>query len=177
MIIATEIINQPYSGQYEERVYDIESPWNSQLWTWVKFIMDNGTEWVGNFRGEPHGVAISNKFNSCIVLTSDYLFLLDLKNGELIESDRNHTFTYLTTSPFGDYIIIDFYKIEKITDGLNNIIKIESPIEMDIIEVKGWNGNLLEFSCVELGVYDKEYFMQFDSETEEIKKITIHNNT
>jgi hypothetical protein len=38
MISTAEIINLPYSGQYEEKIYDISSPWNSQEWTWVKFI-------------------------------------------------------------------------------------------------------------------------------------------
>jgi hypothetical protein len=44
MVIDADIINQPYSGQYKERVYDNDSPWNSQGWTWVKFTNDDGFE-------------------------------------------------------------------------------------------------------------------------------------
>lgn len=63
MIIEAEIIDQPYSGQYEERIYDISSPWNSQNWTWVKFLNDDFIEWCGEFRGLPRNVAISKKYN------------------------------------------------------------------------------------------------------------------
>ena len=34
MIIEGQIINRPYSGEYEERIYDNNSPWNSQGWTY-----------------------------------------------------------------------------------------------------------------------------------------------
>lgn len=37
VITNAEIIDQPFSGQYKERIYDVTSPWNSQDWTWVKF--------------------------------------------------------------------------------------------------------------------------------------------
>jgi len=44
MIIKAEIIDQPYSGQYKEKIYDISSQWNSQMWTWVKFFDEDYTE-------------------------------------------------------------------------------------------------------------------------------------
>jgi hypothetical protein len=31
MIIKAELIDQPYSGQFEERIYDIRSPWNYRV--------------------------------------------------------------------------------------------------------------------------------------------------
>lgn len=77
MIIKAEVINQPYSGEYNERIYDISSPWNSQSWAWIKFTNEDLTEWCGNFRGFPRDVAVSKKYNSVLVLTSDYLFKLD----------------------------------------------------------------------------------------------------
>lgn len=40
VITKAEIIYQPSSGQYKERIYDITSSWNSQNWTWVKFEED-----------------------------------------------------------------------------------------------------------------------------------------
>ncbi len=51
MISKAELINQSYSGQYKEKIYDIPSPWNSQDWTWVKFENDDFDEWCGEFRG------------------------------------------------------------------------------------------------------------------------------
>ncbi|MEH7347040.1 hypothetical protein V7122_24715 [Bacillus sp. JJ1532] len=47
MIVKVKVINQPLSGEYKERVYDISSPWNSQSWSWIKFTNENSTEWCG----------------------------------------------------------------------------------------------------------------------------------
>lgn len=44
MIIKAKIIDQPCSGQYKESIYDISSPWNSQNWTWVKFLNEDFTD-------------------------------------------------------------------------------------------------------------------------------------
>ena len=45
MIIEGQIINRPYSGEYGERIYDNNSPWNSQGWTYIKFTNDDCSEW------------------------------------------------------------------------------------------------------------------------------------
>lgn len=79
-----EIINQPYSGEYKERIYDLESSWNSQFWTWIKFADDYGKETVGQFRGRPVAVKVSKKLNEMIVLTSDYVYRLESKELNLI---------------------------------------------------------------------------------------------
>ncbi|KAB2328336.1 hypothetical protein F7731_25610 [Cytobacillus depressus] len=99
MIVKAEIINQPYSGEYIERVYDISSPWNSQSWSWIKFTNENSTEWYGNFRGFPKGVAVSSKYDAVLVLTSDYLFRLNANNGELIEYEDQPQYQHITVSP------------------------------------------------------------------------------
>jgi hypothetical protein len=85
MIVEAEIINQPYSGQFKERIYDIPSRWNSQDWTWVKFTDADFAEWCGEFRGFARGVVVSTKYNSVLVLTSDYLSQLNCNSGDIIE--------------------------------------------------------------------------------------------
>lgn len=37
MIIEGQIVSRPYSGEYDERIYDNNSSWNSQNWTYIKF--------------------------------------------------------------------------------------------------------------------------------------------
>lgn len=85
MIIEAEIISQPYSGEYNERIYDNKSEWNSQSWTFIKFINDDFSEWCGQFRGFPRQVGVSSSRDIVLVLTSDYLFQLDRKTGNLKE--------------------------------------------------------------------------------------------
>ena len=46
MIFSAESIEQPCSGIYTERIYDITNPWNSRDWTWIKFTDGYGVEIV-----------------------------------------------------------------------------------------------------------------------------------
>lgn len=55
MISRAEYIQQPYSGEYIEKIYDIKSPWNSTDWTWIKFTEEDAI-WCGEFRGKYRGV-------------------------------------------------------------------------------------------------------------------------
>jgi hypothetical protein len=47
-----DFIYQPLSGNYQEFVFDVETIWRSDNWSWVKFTL-NEDEWIGTFRGYP----------------------------------------------------------------------------------------------------------------------------
>jgi hypothetical protein len=168
MIIEAEIISQPYSGQFKERIYDNESAWNSQSWTWVKFTNDDYSEWCGQFRGFPKQVAISEIHNLTLVLTSDYLYQLDKETAELIKLKDQTQYQNLSVTPNGHFILADYYNFEKITDDIEKVKHLKSPIEMDMIEFKKWYGTKLEFTCDEFVNWDRHLTMQYDSETDEI---------
>jgi len=174
MIIKVEIISQPYSGEFKERIYDIESPWNSQNWTFIKFTEDDYSEWCGQFRGLPESVQVSLKNQIVLVLSSDYLFQLDSKTGDIIEYEDQPQYKSLTLTPDDDFLIADYMNIEKITSSIKNKKTIKSPIEMDFIEFKNWNCKTLEFTCDEFIQWDKHYLMEYNDETEtiNIKNVT-----
>jgi len=109
MIVKAEIIIQPLSGQYKEKNFDIPSTWNSPNWTWVKFEDEDLNEWCGEFRGIPRGIALSKKYKTVLVLTSDYLFQVGCDSGELTEYESQPQHQCLTVTPSGDYIIADYY--------------------------------------------------------------------
>lgn len=165
MIIKAEIVNQPYSGEFEERIYDNESLWNSQNWTWIKFTDSDYNEWIGQFRGSAREVAISDIRQETLVLTSDYLFRLENANGDMIELERQPQYYNLTTSPGGDFILADYYRIDKIGTSLKNKEIISSPIEMDKIKFRKWINRKLEFTCDEFTNWDRHLVMEFDSDT------------
>ena len=169
MIDKAEIISQPLSGQFTERIYDNQSAWNSQSWTWVKFTNIDLTEWCGQFRGFPRQVAVSKIYNSILVLTSDYLFHLDSFTANIVEFEDQPQFHNLTGTPNGDFIIADYYNIEKITSTIKSKIQIDSPINMDSITFKNWTNNQLEFTCDEFLNWDRHLIMELDCETDEIK--------
>jgi hypothetical protein len=172
MIIEAEIISQPYSGEYTERIYDNESAWNSQSWTFIKFTNDDYSEWCGQFRGFPKQVAISTLKNIVLVLTSDYLYQLDLETGILTDLEDQPQYQNLTVAPNGDFILADYYNFEKVTTSIKQKTSIESPIQMDIIEFKNWENSKLEFTCDEFLNWDRHLIMTYDSQT---NKIEIRN--
>jgi len=174
MIIKAEIVSQPYSGEYTERIYDIESVWNSQSWAFIKFTNNDYSEWCGQFRGFPRQVAISTPKSIVLVLTSDYLYQLDIETGNLTDFEDRPRYQNLTVAPNGDFILTDYYSLEKVTTCINEKEPIESPIQMDIIEFKKWENTRLEFSCDEFLNWDRHLIMIYDSET---NKIEIKNAT
>ena len=169
-----EIINQPYSGEFEERIYDVESVWNSQSWTWIKFINESGIEKVGQFRGFPKDVKVSKQKNEIVVLTSDCIFRLDSHELNIIESKKQVDYGNLEVSPKGTFILSEYGEIYKVKKSLSEMQIIESPFELDWIEFKKWNGDILEFECSELANYERTEIMELNTVdwTIKIKKTT-----
>ncbi len=168
MIIDAEIINQPYSGEYTERIYDNQSAWNSQNWSWIKFTNEDFSEWCGHFRGSPKNVAISEKYSSVIVLTSDYLFQLDRDSGDLVEFEDQPQYQNLAASPSGDFIVADHYKIERFSSTISQKELLQSPIEMDMIKFGNWTDGKLNFTCDEFLNWDRHLKMQLNGKTFQI---------
>lgn len=170
MIHSAEWIEQPCSGQYVEKIYDIKSPWNSSKWTWIKFSDEDG-EWCGEFRGEYRGVSISNNLGVVIVLTSDYMFELDINTAELIEYDSQPEFIGITTSPKGNVFLTDGYGIEFLVN--NQAGKIESitiphiPVQPDNLRFVEWNDNILKIRCDEFLNWENEIELYLDCESME----------
>lgn len=165
----TEIIAQPISGKFEERIYDNSSAWNSQDWTWVKFTDDNLKVTVGQFRGSPKNVKFSENRNEIIVLTSDYAYRLSAKNLDLIEYREQTGYQDLELSPNGIFLFHNFYEIEKMGKGLNDMEEIKSPFQMDCIQFLNWKGNNLQFSCDEFTNWERQENMILDTNSWEIK--------
>lgn len=174
MIIEAKIISLPDSGKYSERIYDNESAWNSQGWTSIKFTNEDLSEWCGQFRGYPREVAISIHNKIILVLTSDYLYQLDIETGNLTDIEDQPQYHNLTVAPNGDFILADNYNFEKIKTRITDKEPIESPVQMDNIKFKNWTNSKLEFTCEEFLNWDKHLTMIYDCE---LDKIEIKNDT
>ena len=174
--LKVEIINQPYSGEFKERIYDIESPWNSQSWTWIKFTDENLNQTVGQFRGTPKEVKYSKSLNEIIVLTSDYVFRLNASDLNIIETESQPEYQDVEVSPNGIFFFHNYYEIEKMNNSLSDMIEIESPFKMDDIRFKKWNGKNLEFECEEFTNWSRNEIMELDTTDWKIKIKTPHNN-
>lgn len=168
MISDVKIMSQPMAGKYKERIYDISSQWNSQKWTWVKFTNDDFSEWYGEFRGEPRGVELSKKYKTILVLTSDYLYLIDCLSEEIIEYEEKPLYQNLTVTPSGDFIVADYYNIELIRTAIRDTKLLDSPIKMDMIKFCEWNKNKLLIICEEFLNWSNSVKLELDGDTFEI---------
>ncbi|MBR1737686.1 MAG: hypothetical protein IJ736_11835, partial [Firmicutes bacterium] len=147
MICKAEHIERPYSGEYRERIYDIESCWNSSFWCWVKFYEEDDEVWCGNFRGDYRGSAISDKLGIVVVLTSDYMFILDKKTGDIIEYSSDY-YSDIIRTPFDDLILIDDRCIYIFTDEkISGIRDIELPFWADDLSFVGIDDDILKLCC------------------------------
>ncbi|WP_199093183.1 MULTISPECIES: hypothetical protein [unclassified Sporosarcina] len=135
----------------------------------MKFENEDFNEWCGEFRGAPRAVALSKKYNTVLVLTSDYLFQLDGLSGDVIEYESNHLYKSLTVTPSGEFLIADDYTIQKIEANLKDKVLLENPIEMiDMITFTGWINNKLSITCKESMNWDNTFLLELDGDTLEI---------
>ena len=162
MICRAEHIEQPYSGEYTEKIYDVNSPWNSGNWTWIKFE-DENDEWCGEFRGKYRGVAISKKLGIVVVLTSDYVYVLDSKTTDVIELYSQSEYIDITTSPYDEILITDGYGIGKFTnEKIADLEFLDIPIHPDNLRFVEWNGDNLKICCYEFLKWGREIEMYWD---------------
>ncbi|ANU23392.1 hypothetical protein [Planococcus donghaensis] len=168
MIRQATLIDEPKSGKYKERIYDIPNSSNSGDWTWVMFTNDDLAEWCGNFRGFPRGVALSERHQVVLVLTSDYLFKLDVGTGDLLDYVSEPGYRCLTVSPSGEFIVANDYHIDLLHPNLQEVTTIPPPIEVDMIAFVDWHGKMLSISCTEFLDINQAIELELDSETYEI---------
>lgn len=168
MIYSAEHIEQPYSGKYVEKIYDINSPWNSSDWTWIKFTDEDG-EWCGEFRGAYRGVSVSEKYGIVVVLTTDYLFILDINTSDVIEYDSQPDYDDITTSPNGDVFLTDGYSIEilaKNKEGKIESIPISNiPVNPNNLKFEEWDNNILKIGCYEFYNWEKKLELYLDCDS------------
>ena len=176
MIEFVDIINRPHSGEFEERIYDIQSPWNSQSWSYIKFVTDDFSEWCGVFRGSPRIAELSKYKGEILVLTSDYLWRLDSKNGEVKEFEDQPQYHNLTVAPNGDFILADYYNISRIDGAIKDSKDLQSPIQMDMIKFKNWENEKLIIECDEFMNWDRHLTLELNSSNWTIEIKTPHNN-
>lgn len=172
MIKEIEKIDQPLSGTYEEKVYGVHSVWDSPNWTWLKFTTDEYSEWCGVFRGKYIGHAISVKYKSILVLTSAYLYQLNLTDGELKYYEDKPQYINLTVTPGGEYIASDYFDIFLISKTLKDVTPIELPIILDMIKFKGWKDSKLIIEASDHLNLDNHVELELDSSSMQVKIIS-----
>lgn len=149
-----KFIYQPISGKYEEKTFDLNTFWKSPIWSWAKFITNDGNEWVGAFRGEPIKIAIAEKINQVATLTSDGLYILDIDKKEILFYDQQTDLRKIAETPTKDkFIVADYYQIGIIDKNFKiEFLKLE--YDIDNVKFGGYNGNKLNISFEKMPDYN-----------------------
>lgn len=131
----------------------------------VEIFDENFKEWCGEFRGEYKGHGISEKYDAIYVLTSDYLYILNRRNGQLYRFNDQPEYKELTVSPNGDCIVASYYDIYVLDKEGQEMISVDSPIPLDVINFSEWQGNNLMIHADEFTNWDNHALMQLDCNT------------
>lgn len=179
MIISARNINLPYSGIYKERIYDDNEilHFGMQEWCFVEFTNEDASLWCGHFRGVFQDLTISQTNDFLLILTSAYFYKLDKNTGDLMAWAENPMYHCLAFTPDENILISDGYNLEKLMNNLEEIISIESPIPMENIVFKGWEGSVLKFECDEFLNWDNHLEMAYDHSTHQIFIIKSSQNS
>lgn len=165
MIKNVTVIDEPYSGEYEEIIYDFDDSYKSGDWSWIKFDEEDYS-WCGEFRGKSRGAVLSNKLGIVVILTSDYMYILDIKTKELIEYEYQPLYIDVTCTPNDDILLNDGYHLKMFKDKkISNIISIELPLNVDNLQFIGYSNNMLEMKCEEFYNWNHDVFLEFDCDS------------
>ena len=96
-------------------------------------------------------------------MTSDCAFRLDTNELNVIESEKQVDYGNLEVTPKGTFLLSEYSEIYKVENSLSDMQIIESPFELDWIEFKKWNGDILEFECSELANYERTEIMELNT--------------
>ena len=170
MILNIKQTEQPFSGEYKEKIYDIASPWNTSDWTWIRFEEDFST-WYGEFRGKYRGVVFSEKIGIIVVVTSDYIYVLDIQTKEIIDYKGQPEFIDITSTPFGDILVSDGYGLEKFKGNtISSLEPIILPVNADSLKFIEYRDKILEMKCGELWNWTNHDTLLLDCESMEVIK-------
>lgn len=155
-------IAQPISGEFEEKIYDFDSPWKSSDWSWIKFEAEKSV-WCGEFRGRFRGAVFSKKFGVIVVLTSDAMYVLNEETREVIELDKAPTFINLTVTPLGDILVNDGYSLSVFRGReMSSLEELSLPIEVESLEFLEYKGDSLRMRGEEMYGGGQKYTLFLD---------------
>lgn len=151
-----DFIYQPISGQFEEVVFDIDTDWKGQVWCWVKFTFNDGTEWVGSFRGTAEKIAIANKINQVAILTSTCIFFINAESRNLLFCEEQTDYIDLISVPTEDkFLAATYFQIGTIEQDFH-FYPLKIDFDLDYIRFIGYEGIVLIIEIEKMPEYKRE---------------------
>lgn len=93
-----------------------------------------------------------------VVLTSDYMYLLDMKTKDLIGYQSNPAYLEIAGTSFDDILVRDGYSLEVFRDRKISCLEaIELPIQADGLTFCHYEGSILKMKCEEFYNWGQRY--------------------
>lgn len=105
-------------------------------------------------------------------MTCDYLYLLSLLDGKLINYLDRPTYRELAVSLLGDCTMAEYYYIEIVDKELNSIHNVDTPIPLDMISFRYWQDSDLVVEADEFCNWNNHVKLLLDAESLEVTIIS-----
>jgi len=123
----------PTAGEYEEIIFEFDSPWRGDSWNYVLFITTDYEEWLGMFRDNDLAnfkVAELDNGTACIV-SGGHGYIVDIDKRKKLKDLKTDRIIDVTSDNKTDsFIISTWYDLTRVTKDLEEV-KIELPIQTD----------------------------------------------
>lgn len=169
MKYSIEKLNKPpISGDYEEILFDLPSPWREPLWNYVLFATSSGQKWCGGFRAKDKTNFLVTKFDrkeiACVV-SGGHGYIIDIDKKTKISDLKSDMIQDIIIDNNSDSIIISTYwDIKRIDSDFNENILV-MPKQVDGIIFKEIIDNKLSFEFTEIGasmIKNSEYYVDLN---------------
>ena len=105
------------------------------------------------------------------MVTSDYIYVLDIQTKEIIDYKGQPEFIDITSTPFGDILVSDGYGLEKFKGNtISSLEPIILPVNADSLKFIEYRDKILEMKCGELWNWTNHDTLLLDCESMEVIK-------
>jgi hypothetical protein len=123
----------PKAGDYEELIFEFESPWRGYNWNYVLFTTTDHGEWLGMFRDNDLAnfkVAELNNGTACIV-SGGHGYIIDIDNKKKLKDLKTDRIIDVASDNETDsFIISTWFDLTHVTKELEEV-EIKLPIQTD----------------------------------------------
>jgi hypothetical protein len=166
--IIKKLDSPPLSGDYDEILFDLPSPWRESSWNYVLFTTFNGQDWCGAFRARYGNnfliTKIDGKGITCIV-SGGHGYIIDIDKKIKITDIKTDMIQDITVDNKSDsFIISTYWDIRRIDLDYNEHV-LTMPEQADGINFKDLVGDKLNIEFTEIGasmIKNSKYYLDLN---------------
>ena len=143
----------PTSGQFDEVVFDLDTPWKSNKWNYAVFTTSDHSEWLGMFRDNDLAnfkIAELDNGTACVI-SGGHAYIIDIdKRTRLKDLKTERVIDVIADAISESFFISTWFDLTQVTNDLNEV-EIKIPIRTDGIYFCGLKDRKLSLEIEEIG--------------------------